>query len=226
MSFQAKADSAGILYNQASIPGDTATVCTSIPFVMCAGDVYMFRLTAPAGRSSYRWFKDNVELTDQTTNVLDITAPGTYSLAVDNVSGKCPDFSCCPFIVEEDSLPTFRAQAVPVSCLGNIAQTNGRLVLSGFQATNTYQYSLGTSFNPTASLSGAAQVIPTGGVIASTLANPLAAQAYTIRVYNASGCFTDVTVLLVPTVCGCPADVCVPFVISQNKRAKRIGDAR
>ncbi|MVM38561.1 hypothetical protein GO730_15030 [Spirosoma sp. HMF3257] len=158
--------------------------------------------------------------------MLDVSAPGTYSLAVDNVSGKCPDFSCCPFIIEEDTLPTFRAVAVPVTCVGNVAQANGKIVLSGFNASYTYQYSLGTSFNATASLSGAKQVIPTGGAIVTNLANPVAAQFYTIRVYNASGCYTDVTVQLLPTVCGCPTQVCVPLLIRQTKRAVRLGALR
>ncbi|QMW01115.1 SdrD B-like domain-containing protein [Spirosoma foliorum] len=223
---QARVDSAGILYNKAYIPGDTATVCSSIPYVMCAGDSYAFTLTAPAGRSSYKWYKDNVEIVGQTTNVLEVTAPGTYSLAVDNVTGKCPDFSCCPFIVEEDSLPTFQALATPVTCVANTPQANGQITLSGFKAAYTYQYSLGRTFNQAASLSGAAKAIPAGGVIVSNLVNPAVAQAYTVRVYNASGCYTDVTVMLMPTVCGCPADVCVPYVITQSKRAKRIGDPR
>ena len=224
LTFQALADSSGILYNKATIPGDTATVCTSIPVKVCTGDVYTFRLTAAPGRSSYRWFRNNVEIVGQTTNTLDVTAPGTYSLAVDNITGKCPDFSCCPFIVEEDSLPTFQAIAVPGTCTGSTVQANGQIVLSGFNPANTYQYSVGNSFNEAAPLSGSAQLIPSGGVIVSNLANPAVAQAYTIRVYNGSGCYTDVTVMLLPTVCGCPAEVCVPYVIQQTKRAKRIGD--
>ncbi|WP_332368686.1 DUF11 domain-containing protein [Spirosoma telluris] len=226
LTFQARVDSSGILYNKATIPGDTATVCTSVPFIMCAGDSYEFTLTAPTGRSSYKWYKDNVEISGQTTNVLTVTGPGTYSLAVDNVSGKCPDFSCCPFIIEEDSLPTFQALALPATCAGNQAQANGKIVLSSYNPAYTYQYSLGSSFNEAAVLSGAAQVIPAGGVLMSNLASPATTQAYTIRVYNASGCYTDVTVLLLPTVCGCPPEVCVPYVISQSKRAKRIGDPR
>ncbi|QMW00876.1 SdrD B-like domain-containing protein [Spirosoma foliorum] len=224
LTFQAIADSSGILYNVATIPGDTASVCTSVPFVMCAGQAYTFRLTAAPGRSSYKWYKDNVEITGQTTNVLDVSAPGTYSLAVDNVTGKCPDFSCCPFIVEEDTLPTFQATTVPVGCSGIVAQSNGKIVLSAFKPTYTYQYSLGASFNAATVLSGTKQVIPTNGVIVSNLANPVSAQAYTVRVYNASGCYTDVTVLLPPTVCDCPPTSCVPLVVKQTKRAKRIGD--
>ncbi|GAB4050023.1 SdrD B-like domain-containing protein [Spirosoma litoris] len=224
LTFQAVADSSGILYNVATIPGDTASVCTSVPFVMCAGQAYTFRLTAALGRSSYKWYKDNVEIAGQTTNILDVSAPGTYSLAVDNVTGKCPDFSCCPFIVEEDTLPTFQATTVPVGCSGIVAQSNGKIVLSAFKPTYTYQYSLGTSFNEAAVLSGTKQVIPANGVIVSNLANPVSAQAYTVRVYNASGCYTDVTVLLPSTVCDCPPASCVPLLVKQTKRAKRIGD--
>ena len=226
LTFQAIADSSGILYNKATIPGDTATVCTSIPVKVCTGDVYTFRLTAAPGRSSYRWFRNDVEIAGQTTNTLDVTQPGTYSLVVDNVSGRCPDFSCCPFIIEEDTLPTFQAVAITGTCVGNTPQANGQIVLSGFRAGYTYQYSLGTSFIPAASLSGAAQVIPVGGVIVSNLTSPVATQTYTVRVYNRSGCYTDVTVSLQPTVCNCPAQVCVPYVVQQTKRPKRIGDAR
>lgn len=221
LTFQAKADSSGVLYNTATIPGDTAKVCTTIPVKVCAGDTYLFRLTAAPGRSSYKWFKDNVEIAGQTTNVLEVTAPGTYSLAVDNVTGKCPDFSCCPFIIEEDTLPTFQAMATPVTCVGSTPQSNGKITLSQFTAGNTYQYSLGTTFNEAASLSGAARVIPAGGVIVNNLASPATAQAYTVRVYNASGCYTDVTVILTPTVCSCPTDVCVPLVIKQTKGPRR-----
>ncbi|AUD00425.1 putative Ig domain-containing protein [Spirosoma pollinicola] len=226
LTFQAKADSSGILYNKATIPGDTAIVCTSIPVVMCVGDIYTFQLSVPAGRSSYKWFRDNVEIVGQTTNSLDITGPGTYSLAVDNTTGKCPDFSCCPFIIEEDSLPAFKATAIPVTCVGKVLQANGKIELSSFDLSNTYQYSAGSVFNPAASLSGTAKSIPTGGVLVSNLTNPLISESYTVRVYNRSGCFKDVTVTLLTTVCDCLPDVCVPFVLKQTKRAKRIGDVR
>ncbi|MFD2935542.1 DUF11 domain-containing protein [Spirosoma flavum] len=226
LTFQAIADSSGILYTKATIPGDTATVCTSIPVKVCTGDTYTFRLTAPAGRSSYRWFNGSVELTTQTTNTLDITEPGTYSLAVDNVSGSCPDFSCCPFIIEEDTLPSFKAMTSPVSCVGNTAQADGRIVLSGYNSAYRYQYSVGADFNEAASLSGKAQLIPVGGVLVSNLSNPVVTQAYTIRVYNSSGCYTDMTVLLEPSVCTCPAVVCIPYMLGQTKRAKRVGDER
>ncbi|WP_337237190.1 hypothetical protein, partial [Salmonella enterica] len=76
-------------------------------------------LSAPTGRSAYQWFKDGTPISGATTNVLSVTAAGTYSLVVDGNNGQCPDFSCCPFIVEEDTLPTYQALALPVSCVGN-----------------------------------------------------------------------------------------------------------
>lgn len=226
LTFQVTADIAGIVYNNATIPGDTASVCTSVPVRVCTGDVYTFRLTAPLGRSTYQWFRDGVAIPNATTNILDVTQPGSYSLAVDNATGQCPDFSCCPFVILEDTLPVFTARAVLATCLGNAPQANGQIVLSGFNAAYTYQYSVGATFNAAASLSGAPQTIPANGVIVSTLASPAASTIYTIRVYNSSGCYTDVNVILLPTVCGCPADVCVPYVISQTRRAPRIGDLR
>ena len=128
-----------------------------------------------------------------------------------------PDFSCCPFIIEEDTLPTFQATAVPVMCTGSTTLANGQIVLTGVKTGYTYQYSAGASFNLAASLSGLAKAIPANGVIVSTLANPTTAQSYTIRVYNAAGCYTDVTVLLTPTVCDRAASVCVSLVIKQTK---------
>ncbi|GAB4050596.1 DUF11 domain-containing protein [Spirosoma litoris] len=226
MTFQAIVDSSGILYTKATIPTDTATACTSIPVIVCTGDRYAFQLTAAPGRSSYQWFKNNVAITGQTTNTLTVTAPGTYSLATDNVSGKCPDFSCCPFVIEEDTLPTFRVTATPSTCVSNQIQTNGKITLSRFASGYTYQYSLGTDFNETAPLSGPAKVIPANGVIVNNLVNPTVTQAYSVRVYNAAGCYTEMTVLLPPTICGCPPNVCVPLVVKQSKRPKRIGDPR
>ncbi|WP_080058773.1 SdrD B-like domain-containing protein [Spirosoma aerolatum] len=203
LTYQAIADSSGILYNKATIPGDTAKVCTTIPVQVCTGDVYLFRLNAPAGRTSYKWYKNGVLIVGQTTHILDITTPGSYSLAADSLSGLCPSFSCCPFIVEEDTLPTFQASALAATCAGGLVQANGQLVLSNFKTGYTYQYSTGTDFNESAPLSGTAQTIPVNGIIANNLPNPVSAQAYTVRVFNSSGCYTDVTVTLNPTACIC-----------------------
>jgi uncharacterized repeat protein (TIGR01451 family) len=218
--FKAKVDSTGILYNTATVQGDTAIVCTSVPVKVCPGSVYSFSLIARQGRSTYRWFRNGLEIRGETNHILVVTAPGSYSLDPSGGTGLCPDFSCCPFIVEFDTLSSFKAMTVPVTCTTNTPQANGKLVISEFDPSFTYQYSLGTQFNPSASLSGSAQTIPIDGVLVNNLANPVSSQSYTVRVYNRSGCYRDVTTMLVPTACECPADACVPFVIQKNKRAR------
>ena len=201
LTFQARVDSSGVLYNRATIPGALATTCTSIPVNVCTGDTYVFRITVATGRTNYKWYRNDIEIVGQTTNVLDVTTPGEYRMASDNSSGRCTDSSCCPFIVVENALPTFQATALPATCVGNAPQSNGKITVAGFSAAYTYQYSAGASFNPGASLSGAAQPVPANGVLVSTLVNPATAQAYTVRMYNSSGCYSDVTVQLQPVVC-------------------------
>ncbi|CCH00919.1 hypothetical protein FAES_2910 [Fibrella aestuarina BUZ 2] len=215
LTFQATADQPGILYNTAFIPGDTVRVCTSVPVKLCAGDRYL--LSVPAGSASYRWFKDGVLIAGQTTNELIVSEPGSYSLGIDQAGSQCPNFSCCPFIVEADTAPVFQAITIAATCIGNSVQANGRLVLSGFDTTHTFQYSAGATFDAANVLSGAPQLIPANGLIATTLPNPVTAQAYTVRVTNSGGCFTDVTVTLFPATCDCPTQICVPIVLHKTK---------
>jgi uncharacterized repeat protein (TIGR01451 family) len=223
LTFQARADSSGVLYNTASIPGDTVRVCTSVPIQLCPGDTY--QLLAPSGRAAYHWYRNGV-LLNETSDTLTVSEAGSYSLEIDHTDSACTDFSCCPAIFEMDSLPVFQAVAVSASCLGNQPRADGRLVINSFKSYYRYQYSAGTNFDPAASLSGPPQLIPTGGVLTTDLVSPANAAVYTIRVYNKSGCYTDQTVILVPTICGCPTDICVPYVIQQTKRGLRIGDLK
>ncbi|XWW45257.1 DUF3494 domain-containing protein [Fibrella sp. USSR17] len=215
LTFQVKVDNSGILYNSANIPGDTVRVCTSIPVRLCTGDQYI--LSVPERSASYRWYKNGVLLPGEVTNELMVSEPGSYSLGIDDAGSQCPTFSCCPFIVEADTMPVFQAVALAATCISNSAQNNGQIVLSGFTATHTYQYSLGATFDTANSLSGAPQAIPAGGLLTNALANPATAQAYTVRVTNGNGCYMDVTIILQPTVCDCPTDVCVPFVVRKTK---------
>ncbi|WP_338872765.1 SdrD B-like domain-containing protein [Spirosoma sp. SC4-14] len=219
LTYQVRVDTVGILYNVATIPTDTAKVCTTVPVPMCEGD--QFLLTAATGRTNYRWYKDGVLISGQSSNTLIVTEGGTYSLIVDNPGGICTDFSCCPIIFEEDSLPHFQAIATSGTCLGNKPRDNGQIVLSTFKPTHTYQYSLGATFDEAASLSGPPQPIPADGVLVNNLTNPSTIQSYTVRVYNKLSCYTDMIVLLQPAQCDCPATICVPYVIKQTKNAQR-----
>jgi hypothetical protein len=152
-------------------------------------------------------------------NLDDTVLPKTYTIRVFNPADPTcyaeqqvtvQPSNCCV-------KPSFQANAIPVTCLGSTAQNNGQIVLSGFAISHTYQFSAGTTFTEAASLSGPAQVIPATGIIANNLANPAGNQDYTIRVYNGTGCYTDVTVQLTETTCSCPPSVCVPLVIRKVK---------
>jgi uncharacterized repeat protein (TIGR01451 family) len=227
LTFQVVVNSTGILYSTASIPGDTASVCTSIPVKICVGEEFTFQLTAPPGRSSYQWSRTvngtTTVLVGQITNVLEVTAVGEYSLAVDNATGLCADFSCCPFIVEADSVASFSLVALAPTCQGPTSLTNGQITLSGLVSTTattyTYQLAQGATFV------GGTLITPTQQALLPTglLSNSLAAGTYTVRVYNALGCFRDVVISIPPANCQCPADVCTPFVITQTKRGPRVG---
>ncbi|AUD01307.1 outer membrane protein assembly factor BamB family protein [Spirosoma pollinicola] len=107
LTFQVTVTAGGIVYNTASIPGEAVRACTTIPVKMCAGTAYRFQLTAPPGRPDYQWYRippgsTSAVLLTETSNLLSITAAGTYSLYSANTA-NCPDFSCCPFIVEEQN---------------------------------------------------------------------------------------------------------------------------
>ena len=213
LTLRARVDSSGTLYNVATAPGVIAKACTSIPIKVCTGDTYVFRLTLDPGRTNYKWFRNDVEIAGQTTNILDVSAPGVYRMSSDNSAGTCTEYSCCPFIIEEEAVPSFQASAQPATCLGNTPQNNARITLTGFNTAHSFQYSSGTSFNPAASLSGAAQPIPANGVLVSNLANPGSTQYYTIRVYNGADCYTDATVQLQPANCS-PSDARLALAVT------------
>lgn len=220
----------GVQYNVASIPGDEAKVCTTIPLQVCKGTPVSIQLDAPAGYTRYQWYLTTVS---GTTLVSDITATtanaatansytatraGEYKVVVDEgVVGSCPDQSCCPIVIEEMEVPFFTAQARNPGCVGSTPQANGQITLLGLEGTTglTFQVSLGTVFN--ASTATTPQSVPTNG----QLSNLLAAGAYTVRVTDAMGCFRDATVALTAT-CGCPPNLCMPLAIRKTRSLGRV----
>ncbi|WP_170069448.1 SdrD B-like domain-containing protein [Spirosoma pollinicola] len=215
LTFQAIADSSGILYNTATIPGDTARVCTSIPYQVCKGSVYQFQLGVAVGSQSYQWYKDGVALTGASSNTLLVTAAGSYSVAINGVAG-CLTGSCCPFIIEEIAdVASYSLAATTPTCNGTVAQTNGQLTVTGLVSSTatsyTYQIVLGSSFDSGTLLTVNKTAVP----LSSILSSSLAPGTYTVRIYNASGCYRDVTAVILPANCVCPPPKCVPFVVQK-----------
>ncbi|WP_169921771.1 SdrD B-like domain-containing protein [Spirosoma rigui] len=229
LTFQTTANSSGIVYNTATIPGDTAQVCTSIPVKVCPGDVYTYRISVPAGRTKYQWFRTfagvTTELTSFTSNTLDVSEPGEYKLVVDNQVGECSAFSCCPFIVEEYApVAPFNLVATTPTCSGTAVQANGSITLTGLVSTTanvlTYELVKGPTFETGTAITAGKVSLPANGLLTSTMTSG----TYWVRVYNAAGCYREMMVVILPANCECPADVCVPFVLKQTKRGPRIGE--
>ncbi len=224
LTLTASVTTVGIVYNTAILGADTVTACTSIPFHVCAGTDYLYRLTAKPGRSAYQWYKGTVAIPGATTNVLDVTAPGEYSLAVNGAAGQCADFTCCPFIVIEDALPdSYSVAAIPATCAGPVAASNGQLTVSLPTGTTaaaglTYQYSvaLGGAFNLATAQTVSAPSVTASGVLVNNLPAVSAPVTYVVRVTNAAGCFRDAVITLAPTVCVCKPVICAPLVIRKT----------
>lgn len=206
----------GVVYASAATGGQVSQVCLSVPVKVCAGDPVLIELTAPAGYTRYEWYRGTEMVYDGLLTSFTATALGEYRVIGYKGAVQCPDLTCCPIYIESDSIPLYTVAAIRPTCLSNQPQANGSLRLAGLGSDTgqfTYQYSEGTSFNAATALQATPVPVPTGGVIASTLNQ---AKTYTVRVYNALGCFRDVTVTL-SVSCDCPPNLCVPVTIRKTK---------
>lgn len=220
LTFSASVTSEGVVYNTATIPGDTNTVCTSVPIRVCKGSGYAVQVAAPAGYTRYQWLRKvgtapETIVYDGPLNSFTATEPGEYRVVVDEQPGKCPTLSCCPLIIEEDSIPAFRLAAQSPTCVAGQPQANGRLAITGLlsgtaEVAYTYAISEGSSFTTT---NTTVRPVPADGILLSGLSQ---AKTYTVRVFNESGCFRDETIT-VSVNCECPEAICVPVVIKRSK---------
>jgi len=220
LTFQALADVEGVLYNTATIPGDTAKVCTTVPFRVCPGTDFAFSLTVAAGRNTYQWYRNGTAITGATSATYVATTPGSYSASSGDIGSPtaCVNGSCCPFIVEElPALAAFSLTATSPTCNGATTLTNGTLTLTGLSSVTglTYELAKGTSFTAGTPITSGQNAIPASGLLSSTLT----AGTYWVRIYNATGCFTDASAEIVVIPCECPTPKCVPTVVRKVVRA-------
>jgi uncharacterized repeat protein (TIGR01451 family) len=92
------------------------------------------------------------------------------------------------------------AVATAASSACPVINNDARITLTGFTATERYAFNVGTTYTGTATYA-TATAIPANGIIANNLPNPAVATTYTIRVFNAQGCYKDLQVVLQPTSC-------------------------
>ncbi|QDK82151.1 DUF11 domain-containing protein [Spirosoma sp. KCTC 42546] len=164
-------------------------------------------LTATGCDATYPavWFSD-AALATQVGTGDSFTTPGLTTTTTYYVA--CVKDATCQsagvsVVATVNALPTVAsavATAATCNAAGTAANADGGLTLAGFGATDKYDYNLGATYTGSATYA-TATAIPAGGVLVSNLANPAAATTYTIRVFNAAGCFVDLQAVLQPTTC-------------------------
>ena len=149
----------------------------------------------------------SVDLANATTNAT------YYAACVDAVNPGCKSTGDM-FVITINNKPTATASATNATCFGPTANFDGKITVSNF-TTERYDFNPGNVYTGSDSYA-TATAIPTGGVIANTLANPSVSQTYTIRIFNSVDCFVDIPVTLTEVVCVCPP-VPAPAVSNANR---------
>nr|WP_262924051.1 SdrD B-like domain-containing protein [Spirosoma liriopis] len=201
LTFSASLTQAGVVYNTVAIPGDTATVCTTVPVKVCKGAPINVALSAPAGYSSYQWYRNGTLISAATSNTYTATQLGEFTVHVNQ--GQCPNGSCCPIIIEEETGVAYTLASQTPTCIGNQPQANGSVTINGLYNTpGSFRYAVtaGNSFTLT---NPATQPVPANGVI---ITNAAGGQTYTVRVFNGGGCWQDQTVTVANPNCSCSAE--------------------
>lgn len=211
-----------------SAPASCTYTCPA-PVHVCKGSQYAVELSTTSGLGTYQWYRNGVAIQGATASSYTATQAGSYSVVANGeVIGQCPDGSCCPTVIVEDSVAVYQAVAQKPSCntATNTTNATGAIVISNWTLSigdtthYFYQVSVGSSFNSAQIIAGGSSApVPENGILVANLPNPasVAGQSYTIRITNGLGCYRDETVLLGQTVCNCPPTSCVPLVIRRVK---------
>jgi len=79
---------------------DIAAACVSIPVEVCTNDAIDVLLEAPAGYTTYQWYKDGAEIVGAVGAAYTATEIGEYTYIVDGGDiGSCMGELCCPIII-------------------------------------------------------------------------------------------------------------------------------
>jgi hypothetical protein len=169
-------------------------------------------LVAPSA-TTYLWN------TGAKTATVSADTAGVYTVQMTDTTGCISVRKFTVSTLDKPSATTISVTAVSSTCNGDVALNDGKITLAGTQSTEHYDMVEGTTYTGTTNYASA-KVIPTGGVIKSSIANPTAAVTYTVRIFNSNDCYTDKIVTLQPVVCTCPPVKCAPYTIKKVKRAR------
>jgi gliding motility-associated-like protein len=201
-----------------TIPNLNASVSGALG---CALTVTLNASTTSTNSLSYNWagpLSYTSTIQTPTTNI-----SGDYTITATDQNNGCINTTTIT-VISNTTIPTFTAISIAATCTGTLANNDGSLVISGYNSTDTYDFSQAATYTGTLTYS-TANTIPVGGVLTNTLVNPTVATPYTIRVFGNNGCFKDTTVMLMPTVCnptltanvlGMTKAVSTPTIINNN----------
>jgi hypothetical protein len=181
--------------------------------VSICSDAATFKLPATTNGMAWSSVSTNpsgVQIDPTTGAVTGMTVASDYNFVLTNKSG-CTD----TIKVTRKAIPTFDLTAIQATCTTGAANPDAKLSISGLDLANKFDFSEGTSYTGTKTFANASSITSTTMTV--TLPNPTADKSYTVRVFNANGCFTDKTVILKTRVCECKADVCIPYTYRKTK---------
>ena len=146
-----------------------------------------------------------------TGEITGFTTVGAYKFILKNAAG-CSD----TVTVTRKASPIFDVNTIQSTCTVGIANPDAKIVLSGFNPANRYDYNEGNTYQGTKTFASASN-IPGNGVIVNNLANPSVDKTYAIKVFDSNGCSIEKTVILKTRVCECKPDICVPYSLKKTE---------
>jgi uncharacterized repeat protein (TIGR01451 family) len=100
--------------NNITTEDDQASVCVTVPIEFCDNSPIELAITAPAGYSSYTWYRNGVVIPGATTNTYTVTQDGDYTFVVTGGTvGTCQGSNCCPVRIVKVACPCPVPPCVP-----------------------------------------------------------------------------------------------------------------
>ncbi len=176
-----------------TIPSVTVAASGSIT---CANTSVTINAAASSTNVSYAW--TGPASFTSSAQTFSSTQSGTYIVTVTDLNSTCSSTAMVAVGIHTNVVTT--ASITPATCTGSVSNNDGTISLSNFTVTDKYDYVAGSTYTGSATYLTAA-TIPTNGIVTNTLANPTGTVAYTIRIFDAEGCFKDTTLILIPINC-------------------------
>ena len=182
---------------------------------VCAGQSLTLTASSSVPNATYQWqAPDGFTASTALVTIANATTAntGVYTVVVTNPATGC--FSTTSVMGTVEPAPdSFSLVAREATCTGATSAADGQVQVLGTVSGQTFEVST------TGQFTGAGQPVPADGVVVRNISRTGTSQTYTVRVYNASGCFADQSVVLFNAPCDCPSPVkCVPFVITKARR--------